>query len=197
MHPETKPYGTARTITFLSCRRAAGLALGLTLTVGGGVACGSATATQPAAVSAQHLSATDSSWLDAAHQANQAEIQVGEHAETNTTTAAIQAAGKALVRDHSALDVTLIHLADQLGFNLVGHLTDQQIETEEQLSNERGPTFDSDFVGAMMTAHQQMITATETEIQHGSSPEVIALAQQALPTLKQHLEMLRAAASSA
>ena len=102
-----------------------------------------------------------------------------------------------MIRDHSALDAKLIQLAGRLDFDLVRHLTDQQVETAVQLSSKRGATFDSDFVGAMMTAHQQMITANQSELQHGSSPDVIALAQQALPALEPHFKMLRAAASSA
>ena len=75
-----------------------------------------------------------------------------------------------LVRDHSALDAKLIQLAGRLDFDLVRHLTDQQVETGVQLSNKRGATFDSDFVGAMMTAHQQMITANQSELQMARRP---------------------------
>jgi hypothetical protein len=46
----------------------------------------------------------------------------------------------------------------------------------------------------MMTAHDAMIAATQQEITHGSSPEVVALATQALPVLMKHLKMLRSAA---
>jgi putative membrane protein len=178
-------------------RRAAGLALALALTLGGAAACSSAQAAQPTSVSAHHLSTRDIGWLNAAHQANEAEIQAGQYAESNTSTAAIQSVGAMMVRDHSALDAKLIQLASKLHFGLVQYLTNQQVETGDQLSNELGSTFDSDFVGMMMTAHEQMIAATEAEIRLGSSPQVVALAQQALPVLEKHLKMLRAAASSA
>jgi putative membrane protein len=49
----------------------------------------------------------------------------------------------------------------------------------------------------MMTGHEVMIAATRREIAHGSSPEVVELAKQALPMLLKHLTMMRAAAPSA
>jgi predicted outer membrane protein len=48
----------------------------------------------------------------------------------------------------------------------------------------------------MTTGHQKMIAATETEIQRGSSPLVVSLAQQALPELEKHLRTVRAVAGS-
>lgn len=178
-------------------RRAGGLVLALALASGAAVACSSAQATQSASVSASHLSARDIDWLNAAHQANEAEIQAGQYAETNTTTAAIQSVGAMMVRDHSALDAKLLQVAGKLHVDLVQYLTDQQIETADRLSGELGATFNSDFVGTMMTAHQQMIVATEAEIRHGSASRVVALAKEALPVLEKHLQMLRAAAASA
>ena len=101
-----------------------------------------------------------------------------------------------LVRDHTALDAKLIHVAAELKVSLVTHLTVQQYEISDRLGKELGFTFDHDFTGSMMTAHQEMITATTTEIQHGSSPLVTALAQQTLPVLEKHLRMMRAVAGS-
>jgi predicted outer membrane protein len=79
---------------------------------------------------------------------------------------------------------------------LVPSPTDQQIQAGDRLSSERGFTFDDDFIGTLLAGHHQMIAATQAEIAQGSSPQVVAFAQQALPVLEKHLMMLRAAASS-
>jgi putative membrane protein len=177
-------------------RRTAGLAVALALMSGTVAACGSAQAARTPPSLPGQLSGNDTRWLNMAHQANEAEVQAGQYAETNTSTAAVQAAGAAMVRDHSALDAKLVQLASKLHFGLVQYLTDQQVETGDRLSAEVGATFNDDFIGSMLAGHHQMIVATEAEIRQGSSPQVLALAGQALPVLEKHLMMLRAAASS-
>lgn len=177
-------------------RRAAALAVALALTSGTAAACGSAQAARTDPASPYHLSSRDIHWLNMAHQANQAEIQAGQYAETNTSTAAIQSAGATMVRDHTALDAKLVQLASKLHIGLAQFLTDQQVLTGDRLSAELGATFDDDFIATMLTGHHQMIAATEAEIRQGSSPQVLALARQVLPVLGTHLATMRAIAPS-
>jgi putative membrane protein len=185
------------TMTSPGSRRAAGLALVLALTSGAAVACGSAQATQSPSASSHHVSARDVHWVNQAHQANESEIQAGHYAGTNTGTTAVRSAGAAMVRDHSALDAKLIRVAGKLNISLVQHLTGGQIKTGDQLSQELGSTFNSHFAGTMLAADHQMINATEAEIRHGSSPQVVALARQSLAVLKKELRLLHTAAASA
>ena len=46
-----------------------------------------------------------------------------------------------------------------------------------------------------MTGHDIMIAATQWEIAHGSSPQVVGLAKQAFPMLIKHLKIMRTAAA--
>ena len=162
----------------------------------GAAGCGSAQAQQSAAARPGHVSANDIRWLDRAHLADVAEVTTGQFAETNAGTAAIRAVGATMVHDHGVLDAKLIRLATALKVSLVGSPTVAQTDTADRLSSELGAAFDNDYTATMMTAHEQMIAATQAEIQDGSSPQVIALAQQALPVLEKHLKMLRAVAGS-
>ncbi len=161
----------------------------------GAAGCGTAQA-QPDAARPGHVSAHDIRWLDRAHLADVAEVTTGQFAETNTNTAAIRAVGAMMIHDHSAMDAKLIRLATALKVSLVGSPTVAQVNTADRLSSELGAAFDHDYTASMMTAHEQMIAATRAEIQDGSSPQVMALAQQALPVLEKHLQMLRAVAGS-
>lgn len=176
-------------------RRAALVAALALAGLAGAAGCGTAQA-QPDAARPGHVSAHDIRWLDRAHLADEAEATTGEFAESNASTAAIRAVGTMLVHDHSALDAKLIRLATALHVSLVGAPTVGQVHTADRLASELGAAFDHDFTASMMTAHQQMIAATRAEIQDGSSPQVRALAQQALPALEKHLKMLQAVAAS-
>jgi putative membrane protein len=125
-----------------------------------------------------------------------AEIAAGQFAQATGTVAAIRSTGGMLVRDHTAFDAMLVHVATELKVSLVTSLTVQQTEIGDRLSAENGPGFDHDFTASMMSGHQTMIAATGAEILHGSSPRVTALARQALPVLEKHLRMLRAVAGA-
>ena len=100
-----------------------------------------------------------------------------------------------LVRDHQAFDTKLVSLAGKLRIGLPTYMSVDQTTLGDRLSGEQGPAFDHEFVAAMMTGHDVMIAATRREIAHGSAPQVVQLAMQALPVLLKHLKTMRAAAS--
>lgn len=157
-------------------------------------ACSSARADESATARAAGVSRSDRVWMDQAHMADMAEMQAGQYAESNGSNTTIRRAGAVLIRDHQALDAKLVKLAEKLKLSLPTSLTVHQTEIGDRLSGEQGATFDHDFVATMMTGHDLMIAETRWEIAHGSSPDVVALAKQALPTLIKHLNMMRAAA---
>jgi putative membrane protein len=158
-------------------------------------ACSSAHAGESPAARAAGVSRTDRAWMDKAHQADLAEVQAGQFAESNGSNRTIRQAGAVLVRDHQASDAKLISVAKRLKVSLPTSMTVHQVEIGDRLSAEQGPAFDHDFAGSMMTSHDIMIAATRWEIAHGSSSQVVALARQTLPVLLKHLRMMRAAAT--
>jgi putative membrane protein len=162
----------------------------------GTAGCGGGGGTQAASASAPLVSAADHRWLNEAHQADLAEIAAGGQAEARGTTPAIRAAGAMLVRDHSAFDATLVRAAARLKVSVATHQTIHQTEIGDRLASENGAGFDHDFTASMMTAHEHLIGATIGELRHGSDPQVIALAQRALPVLRRHLAMMRALAGT-
>ena len=157
-------------------------------------ACGSAQAGESAAARAAGVSRADRAWIAAAHQADLAEIQAGQFAESNGSNPTIRRAGAMLVRDHQAFDTKLVSVAGKLKLSLPTAMTGHQTQIGDELSGEQGAAFDHAFVAAMLTGHDIMIAATRQEIAHGSSPVVVALARQALPVLLKHLKTMRAAA---
>jgi putative membrane protein len=160
-------------------------------------ACGVITHTiRPAAAAQAHVSRADRSWIEQAHQADMAEMQIGQLAELDGGSKAIRSAGAVLSRDHQALDSALIRVAERLNVGLPTSPSVPQTMTADQLSKESGQRFDQDFTAAMLSAHEAMIAATRYEIAHGSAAVVVSLAQQALPVLVKHLKMMQAAAAS-
>lgn len=124
-----------------------------------------------------------------------AEIAAGQLAALDGASPAVRSTGAVMNRDHQALDAVLIKAASAFKISLPTSQTVEDADAYDRLTGETGHKFDYDFIGTMLAAHQTMITATQTEISHGSSPQVIKLARQALPVLIKHLKMLQAAAS--
>lgn len=171
--------------------------IGLFAALLGAAACGSAaaTASQPRTVQrGPHVSPADRRWIVAIHQADMAEMQVGQLAQLDGGSRAIRAAGAMLVHDHQALDRTLIKVAHAVNVSLPQNLTLKQTEIGDRLTQEIGHEFDHDFTASMMTAHQGAIGATRYEIAHGTSAKIVALARQSLPVLVKHFRMLQSAA---
>jgi putative membrane protein len=158
-------------------------------------ACGSAQAGESTTARVGGVSRADRAWIAAAHQADLAEIQAGQFAESNGSNPTIRSAGAMLVRDHQAFDTKLISVAGKLKLSLPTYMTAHQTQIGDELSGEQGAAFDHTFVAAMLTGHDIMIAATRKEIARGSSPAVVALAMQALPVLLKHLKTMRAAAA--
>lgn len=161
-------------------------------------ACASATAARHARADPRgpRVSQADRRWMVEAHQADMAEVQLGYVAQLDGGSRAIRAAGTMLLRDHQALDRTVVKVAQALGVSLPQFLTVQQSEIGDRLTQEAGHQFDHDFTASMMTAHQSLIAATRYEIAHGSSAKIVTLARQTLPVLIKHYKMLQAAAAT-
>ncbi|MCO6011232.1 DUF4142 domain-containing protein [Actinoallomurus purpureus] len=163
------------------------------VTVTAGPASGAArpTSVMVSPTSRAPVSAQDRAWLREAHQANLAEIEVGELAGKKGTTAEVRSAGRMLVSDHTAFDGKVTRLAERLGVSLPKTPTPADATVASRLRNESGKTFDQNFLSTMVGGHQKVIADTRTQVSQGSSPQVIALAKHALPELRTHLAMLR------
>lgn len=153
---------------------------------------GSPTAS-PTASSTAHgeVSAQDRSWLTEIHQANLAEVELGDLAEKKGSTPAVRSAGRMLATEHTDFDAKVTRVAGRLGVPLPTALAPADATAANRLRGETGKSFDQDFLAAMVSGHEKAIADTKTQISQGSSPQVIALAKEALPHLRKHLAVLK------
>ena len=165
-----------------------------TLALTGAAACAAGSATHTATTGTPSMNGGDRAWLAAAHQANLAEIQVGELAKKKGGSAAVRAAGAMLVTDHVASDTQVTRVAKSLRLTLPSSAAPADAAAASRLGDEAGAQFDHDFVSTMMTGHRKLIGETQTEISRGSTPQIKSLAQSTLPVLRKHLTMLQKAA---
>ncbi|GIJ31698.1 DUF4142 domain-containing protein [Micromonospora sediminimaris] len=143
-----------------------------------------------AAQAAAQPSEQDSQYLQAVHQVNLYEIAAGELAQEKGQNQQVKELGQQFVTDHTELDQSVQDLAGQLNVELPSEPTTDQQDGLDQLNNASGEEFDRLWVTQELAGHVQAIQATQTEISQGTEPQVVQLAQTALPVLQAHYDAL-------
>jgi putative membrane protein len=149
-----------------------------------------------AAQAAAQPSEQDTQYLQTIHQVNLFEIEAGNLAQQQASDQQVKDLGAMFVTDHTQLDQTVQSTASSLGVTLPDSPSSEQQAVLNQLKGLQGSEFDTQWVTAQLTAHNQALQATETEIAQGSESSVTQLAQTALPVLQAHIDELTALAQS-
>ncbi|MGC5075808.1 DUF4142 domain-containing protein [Agrococcus sp. DT81.2] len=141
------------------------------------------------AASAQ-VSDQDTTWMQAAHQSNLAEIAAGTSAQERGASDAVREMGAQLVTDHQTLDANLTAAATELGVELPAEPTPEQQAALQQVEANTGEAYDTAWIASQIDGHRASLAATDQEIASGSDAAVIALAQAARPVIQGHLDHL-------
>lgn len=123
-------------------------------------------------------------FLSNLHQANQEEIAMGRLAEQKGATAEVRDYGSRLVKDHLAADRKVMEVAkaDRLDISEEPHHHHEM----KQLRALNGPPFDERFKEMMVAGHRQTIKEVSDAMSKLSDPNVMNLAKNLLPTLREH-----------
>ncbi|MGC4805690.1 DUF4142 domain-containing protein [Micromonospora sp. DT233] len=149
-----------------------------------------------AAQAAAQPSTQDSQYLQAVHQVNLTEVELGNLAQDKGQNQQVKDLGAQLATDHEQLDQTVQSTAQQLNVTLPDAPSTDQQAVIDRLTNLSGAEFDKAWVTAELAGHVQAIQATQTEISQGTEQSVVQLAQNALPVLQAHYDALVALAQT-
>lgn len=116
------------------------------------------------------------------------EVQVGNLAQKNSKTKAIQDYGKMLVDDHTSLNNDLKDIASKKNINLPTTVTSDQQDKIDKLSKETGSDFDKDFIKMAVDDHQNDIDNFKKAGDNITDPDIKDFIVKALPTLQKHLD---------
>jgi putative membrane protein len=146
--------------------------------------------------SSSNVSQQDSNFVTIAAQSGLAEVQMGTLAEQKGG-ASVKKIGARMVADHTKANTKLKEIAEQLGLVVPASLSSADQETYTKLQGESGARFDSDYLAAQLTAHQQAISLFSQEAEQGKDAALRKFAARTLPVLKEHLSMIEAAQKQA
>jgi putative membrane protein len=142
------------------------------------------------AASAQEVAlATDTPearFLTDAVRGDLAEVKLGELAQQRGASEGVREFGKMLVEDHSKALKETAELAKDLDVIPPAQPSAEQTQKAAALERLSAAEFDREFAAEMVKGHQEEIAKYERQAQSGDS-KVAKLAEDLLPTLKEHL----------
>lgn len=129
-------------------------------------------------------------FLKAAAQGGMAEVQLGNLAATKSQNAEIKAFGKLMAADHAKVNAEVKALGAKLKITLPTDVGSHR-STIDDLSKAQA-NFDKDYVNAMVKDHEDDVAAFQKQADNAADADVKAFAAKTLPTLKGHLEKIKA-----
>ncbi|HMJ08125.1 MAG TPA: DUF4142 domain-containing protein [Pyrinomonadaceae bacterium] len=120
------------------------------------------------------------------------EVELGKIAAAKATNADIKKFGQMMVDDHSKANAELKALAAKKGKTLPAEPDSSHRSVIDSMKAKTGADFDEDYVDAMVDDHEDDVAAFEKEAQNGTDADVKAFAAKTLPTLKKHLDAIKA-----
>jgi putative membrane protein len=148
--------------------------------------------TASATPSGTNLSSLDRQFITQAAQDGLAEVQLGQLASQRGASNTVKQFGQHMVEDHTQVNNQLKSLATQKGVTLPTSIGSKNQQAKQRLSKLSGTNFDRQYLNLMLQAHEKDVAAFQAEAQQGQDPDVKAFAAQALPTLQEHLQQVRA-----
>lgn len=136
----------------------------------------------------------DLDFMNTAAASGMAEVELGKMAASKAQNAEVKAFGQKMVEDHSKAGEELKQLAAQKKVMLPPDVLPTHKQLMEKLSKLSGAEFDKDYVAAMVADHEKDVAAFENVSKTAADADVKAFATKTLPTLKMHLEMIKAMA---
>jgi putative membrane protein len=130
---------------------------------------------------------TDQNFMKDAAMGNEAEIQLGQMAQSKASNPAVKSFGQRMVKDHSAADDKLKSIAESQHISLPVELDPKHKNQAEALSRLSGPQFDKAYMTLMVQEHTQDVNKFKKEAASSHDPTLQQFAQSTLPVLQSHL----------
>lgn len=120
------------------------------------------------------------------------EVELGKLAASKATNVEVKKFAQMIVTDHTKANAELKALAAKKSVTLPTTLDSSHQSTIDNMKGKSGADFDADYVDAMVEDHEDDVAAFEKQAQSSSDPDVKAFAAKTLPTLRSHMEAIKA-----
>lgn len=180
----------------------AAVAVTLTLTAAlGSIGAGAQTPTQPSGIKAgvkmgaapkQSMpSQMDKTFVEKIGHGNTAEVQLGQLAQQNASSADVKQVAQTIVTEHGAAQEQLMTLGKSKGFMVPNAPDANQKTMYNNMTKLKGAEFDKKYIAGQIKDHDATLALIQKEIKTGTSTDVKTYAQAILPKVQMHTTELK------
>ncbi|NDP22937.1 MAG: DUF4142 domain-containing protein [Paludibacter sp.] len=130
----------------------------------------------------------DAEFLVSAAEINLVEIELGQLAQTRSTTVEVKELGKMMETDHSKASSDLKSLAETKQISIPTTLTDAGMSAKKDLMDADAKDFDKKYVDKMVSDHKDAISKFEDASTDANDVDIRNWAASMVPVLRQHLD---------
>ncbi|MBT1701772.1 DUF4142 domain-containing protein [Chryseosolibacter indicus] len=132
------------------------------------------------------LSQQDKTFIEQVSMGNRAEIELGQLAATNSTTADVRNFGLSMASEHQTAQDELRELADDKDATFKNELDAEHQALKTRLSSLTGYQFDTAYINSQVRDHQKTLTIFNTQISSGKDRQVKDYANKYQPHIQMH-----------
>jgi len=138
---------------------------------------------------------SDEMFVQKASSGGLAEVRAGQLATERAANAEVKQFGQQMVTDHTKANQELTTLAQAKQLPMATALDPKHQAMAEQLATLHGAAFDRAYLAGQVADHEQAVALFTTQANEGHDAELKAFATKTLPTLQEHLRMVRTLAA--
>jgi putative membrane protein len=134
---------------------------------------------------------TTAQFVQMASAAGLAEVALGKLASTQASMDDVRKFAQRMVDDHTKAAKQLASIAETKQLPMAKEMDPKHKELEQRLTQLNGPSFDRDYVMAMLKDHEEAVSLFDRYSQSGNDRDLKSFVSQTLPALKEHLSMIQ------
>jgi putative membrane protein len=119
------------------------------------------------------------------------EVELGKLAAEKASSDAVKKFGQRMVDDHSKANDQLKQFAGKSSIEVPAALDSKHQSRVDKLAKLSGPEFDKAYLKDQVKDHEHDVDEFKSEAQYGSDPNIKQFAMQTLPTLQEHLNVVK------
>lgn len=149
-------------------------------------------ANQNSTANTSGMSSKDQKFLMDAAMGGLMEVELGRWAAQVGTSPEVKQFGQRMIDDHSKANTELAQLATSKGVTVPTQLDEKHQREVSKIARLKGEAFDRAYSKAMLSDHEKDVKEFEKQSTNAADADVKAFASKTLPTLQEHLQMVRA-----
>lgn len=154
------------------------------------------TSTNPAATGGIAVDENDAKFVTTAANDGMTEVTLGKVAEQKAPNKRVKAFADMMVTDHTKAGDALAALAKTKNITLPAAPNADSQKAIDDLSKKSGKDFDKAYVDAMVDGHEKAVKLFTDASENCKDADLKAFATNTLPTLKMHLDSIKAIKAS-